>query len=355
MSKYHNNQERPDYTPLRIDTLKADEVFVFGSNLQGNHAGGAARAAVNNFGAIWGQGEGLQGQSYAIPTMQGGVETIMPYVRSFLWFASQHEELFFYVTPIGCGIAGFKAEEIAPLFRGAIQMKNVCLPEEFVKIIRKNRQCGYSAFQMVVDMAKELNNSMHFKNSGDIEFTLDKVAGSYNQRMLWIERLRWFFDERILNYREGVNMSVKEKEYDSFIKEIKSGIMPLQLNVHPIIWKRWSSRIAYVLERLQNEMPESDDTNTESRANRIRYAFASILTGRQSCGMMDYFHDDLEFPVMTLAHIVEDEWENLNTDGILDNEKLDIYVNWNKSIQNMCADHESDQLDSVIDNFVYRL
>ena len=79
-----------------------------------------------------GQGVGLQGQSYAIPTMQGGVETIKPYVDEFVAFAKAHPELFFYVTRIGCGIAGFRDEEIAPLFAGAINLENVCLPETFV-------------------------------------------------------------------------------------------------------------------------------------------------------------------------------------------------------------------------------
>ena len=86
------------FTPDNIKTLSPDEVFVFGSNLAGHHGAGAARAAINKFGAIYGQGVGLQGQSYAIPTMQGGVETITPYVDEFIDFAKEHPEKFFYVT-----------------------------------------------------------------------------------------------------------------------------------------------------------------------------------------------------------------------------------------------------------------
>lgn len=129
--RVYNGVVRPDYTPEAISSLKADEVFVFGSNLQGYHGGGSARAAINKFGAIWGQGVGLQGQSYAIPTMQGGVETIKPYVDQFISFAKEHTELFFYVTRIGCGIAGFTDDEIAPLFRDAVGVSNICLPETF--------------------------------------------------------------------------------------------------------------------------------------------------------------------------------------------------------------------------------
>ncbi len=118
-----------------IQSLNPDEVFVFGSNLAGLHGGGAARAAFNKFGAIWGQGVGMQGQSYAIPTMQGGVETIAPYVDEFIEYARNHPEKKFLVTEIGCGIAGFSPEEIAPLFAGAVDVGNISLPLHFWKIV----------------------------------------------------------------------------------------------------------------------------------------------------------------------------------------------------------------------------
>ena len=127
----YNNIPRPEYTPERITALRADEVFVFGSNLAGMHGGGAAYAAFKQFGAVWGCGVGLQGPSYAIPTMQGGVETIRPYVDQFIDFARSRPDLFFYVTRIGCGIAGFADAEIAPLFAAARTVSNICLPESF--------------------------------------------------------------------------------------------------------------------------------------------------------------------------------------------------------------------------------
>ena len=122
-----------EYTSERIIRLEPNEIFVFGSNLAGAHGGGAARIALDFFGAVWGQGVGLQGQSYAIPTMQGGVETIKPYVDEFIDFAKLHPELKFLVTRIGCGIAGFKDEEIGPLFKGATDVENIILPKEFVE------------------------------------------------------------------------------------------------------------------------------------------------------------------------------------------------------------------------------
>lgn len=123
------------YTPENIMRLGKDEVFVFGSNLAGRHMGGAARVANEKFGAIWGQGVGMQGQSYAIPTMQGGVDTIKPYVDDFIELAREWDQTTFFVTRIGCGIAGFTDEEIAPLFKDAMDLYNVRLPESFVKIL----------------------------------------------------------------------------------------------------------------------------------------------------------------------------------------------------------------------------
>lgn len=123
------------YTPERITELKPNEVFVFGSNLAGAHGGGAALLAFRKFGAIWGQGVGLQGQSYGIPTMHGGVEAIRPYVDEFVDFAQAHPALTFFVTKIGCGIAGFTPREIAPLFTSALPITNILLPQDFVDII----------------------------------------------------------------------------------------------------------------------------------------------------------------------------------------------------------------------------
>lgn len=128
------------FTPDNITRLGPDEIFVFGSNLQGNHRGGAARVALERFGAVPGVGVGLQGQSYAIPTMHGGVETIKPYVDQFIRMARLLPQLTFYVTRIGCGIAGFKDSDIAPLFNNAYDLENVILPETFASIIATARR-----------------------------------------------------------------------------------------------------------------------------------------------------------------------------------------------------------------------
>lgn len=122
-------------SPGRIEQLAENEIFVFGSNLAGMHGGGAARLARLKWGAVMGQGVGLQGRTYAIPTMQGGPETIKPYVDEFIAFAKAHPGLRFLVTEIGCGIAGFTPSQIAPLFAGAADVPNILLPARFWDVL----------------------------------------------------------------------------------------------------------------------------------------------------------------------------------------------------------------------------
>lgn len=124
-------------TPENISALRTGEVFVFGSNLQGHHGGGAAAFAMRHFGAKWGVGVGMQGQAYAIPTMHGGPEAIKPYVDQFVEYAKEHPDKRFLVTKIGCGVAGFRPDEIAPLFVGCLALGNVSLPIEFIHCIIK--------------------------------------------------------------------------------------------------------------------------------------------------------------------------------------------------------------------------
>lgn len=127
-------------TPEQIDTLKPGEVFVFGSNLAGRHGRGAAKKALE-FGAIYGQGKGLQGNTYAIPTKDENlqvrrVKDIEPDVEEFVDYAKAHPELTFLVTEVGCGLAGYLPGSMAPLFKHARKLTNVTLPERFRFIIR---------------------------------------------------------------------------------------------------------------------------------------------------------------------------------------------------------------------------
>ena len=125
------------YTPDYINTLLPKQIFVFGSNALGYHTGGASGTARKKFGAVWGQAEGLQGQCYAIPVDYGRNvrkdKEVKEAIERFVAFAKDHPDLFFLVTRVGCGIAGYHDEEIAQFFVGALELKNVSLPKSFVK------------------------------------------------------------------------------------------------------------------------------------------------------------------------------------------------------------------------------
>ena len=128
---YKNDVASERVTPAMVKSLQDNEVFVFGSNVHGNHNGGAAGYALAYFGAINGQAEGLQGKSYAIPTDGVSEKELYSSICRFCEFAAQHPELTFYVTAIGCGNAGLSPYHVAPMFRRATSLKNVKLPMEF--------------------------------------------------------------------------------------------------------------------------------------------------------------------------------------------------------------------------------
>ena len=132
--RYAKEYYSPRVTPPIVRHLEENEIFVFGSNANGYHGGGAAAVAMHSFGAVWGQGEGLQGKSYAIPTMEG-LEKLKEAVDRFTDFADQHQEMRFLVTMIGCGSAGYSPKKIAPLFKGCIYLENVALPSGFWKAL----------------------------------------------------------------------------------------------------------------------------------------------------------------------------------------------------------------------------
>lgn len=122
------------YTPENITGLALNEIFVFGSNLAGIHGAGAARLAFDRFGAIWGIGIGHQGKTYALPTKDKDIDTlplteIKKYVDQFLEYTEDHPEFTFLVTKVGCGLAGWSVEDIAPLFSEV--PNNVVLPRDF--------------------------------------------------------------------------------------------------------------------------------------------------------------------------------------------------------------------------------
>lgn len=122
-------------TPSIIHSLDMNEIFVFGSDLQGAYCGNTTYKALHNIGEKLGRGIGPQGKCYVIPTIVGALRNMQPYIIDFYKYVSLHPEQSFLVTPIGCDIAGFAPEDIAPMFDWAKELDNICLPEEFWNII----------------------------------------------------------------------------------------------------------------------------------------------------------------------------------------------------------------------------
>lgn len=124
-------------TPNNITELKENEIFVFGSNESGRHGKGAAKTALG-WGAKYGQARGIQGKTYGIPTKDHSVRITLPiskiqvYVDEFIEFAKERQDLTFLVTLVGCGLAGYKPNQIAYLFKDALKLENVYLPIEFI-------------------------------------------------------------------------------------------------------------------------------------------------------------------------------------------------------------------------------
>lgn len=146
-----------NYTPEKITSLKENEIFVFGSNLNGNHAGGAACLAVEKFGAQMGNPEGIQGQSYAIPTLDKNMDRINltdleQSICRFYQYAEENPGKVFYMTKIGCGIAGYELSDIATVVNCRNIPDNVIIPEEFTHIpgykgFDENMQCRGFKYQ----------------------------------------------------------------------------------------------------------------------------------------------------------------------------------------------------------------
>jgi len=131
-------------TPEEINSLEKDEVFVFGSNESGIHGAGAAALAYKKFGAQFGKGWGLSAQCFAIPTKDWEIKTlplevIEFYVERFIAFSQgyYHSKWKFYVTKIGCGLAGYTVEDIAPFFKECLNYRNIYLPQEFHDFLDK--------------------------------------------------------------------------------------------------------------------------------------------------------------------------------------------------------------------------
>lgn len=278
----HNSRNGGNFLPFArvfnapsadtIARLKPQEVFVFGSNLAGHHAGGAARAALNRFGAVWGKGVGLQGQSYAIPTMQGGVDTIEPYVREFADFAAAHPELTFLVTRIGCGIAGFRDEEIAPLFAHAAALPNVRLPLSFqgyadssVYLNGESRSAETQGPKPARSFCLQANDYLLGINgkTPDIEKAVDLLDKGIQQgeACCYLELASLFKDGRYFPYNpaKAKDCMLRAAAMGSVaaLSELATSYWDAQGN--PISEEVYNRRLPYLISQLSQPNPADDD------------------------------------------------------------------------------------------------
>ena len=202
------------YTPDYIDTLLPKQIFVFGSNALGYHTGGASGTARKKFGAVWGQAEGLQGQCYAIPVDYGKNVRKDGEVRAavgrFVTFAKEHPDLFFLVTRVGCGIAGYHDDEMAQFFIDALELKNVSLPKSFVEALGGGVSFDLNRFleaqQLDYPLAlKEIKDGL--KRGHWIWYIFPQIKGlghSYNSEFYGIsskEEAKAYLDHSVLGPR----------------------------------------------------------------------------------------------------------------------------------------------------------
>ena len=203
------------FTPDYIDALLPRQIFVFGSNALGYHTGGASGTARKKFGAVWGQPEGLQGQSYAIPVDYGKNvrkdAEVKAAVERFIAFAKEHEDLFFFVTRVGCGIAGYHDEEMAQYFKAALDLKNVSLPKSFVDALgiggaKYDLERFVKAQEVVYSQAlKEIKEGK--RQSRWIWFIFPQIKGlghSYNSEFFGLsgkEEAKAYLDHPVLGAR----------------------------------------------------------------------------------------------------------------------------------------------------------
>ena len=336
---------RPQSTPDNIYRLHPDEVFVFGSNLRGFHQGGAARAAMHSFGAVGGQGVGLQGQSYAIPTMQGGVETIKPYVDEFIRFAREHSELYFYVTRIGCGIAGFRDKDIAPLFTDAVGMENVILPASFIRVIddihfpelsrlAQLRLHQHGQTRTLADIAMALNEKCRFKDLRRFFAVFDKTIEEYRERGTVSADVCLAFKELVIRHEAELFGSHRYLDFDNLVRIIDNADTGKEGNTLDTIYS-WREKTKLLrLAALLNEIVHY--TDADSLANDL----AAIATGRFECGDMSMMNDSFRYPLHFFRMGVSKLWDEIQENGYMSNKLLEekMFTEHEKKVRKLGLD-----------------
>lgn len=348
------------YTPDKITHLNEDEIFVFGSNLAGNHAGGAARIAREKFGAVMGQGVGLQGQSYAIPTMQGGIESIRPYVNQFISFARNRDRNIFYVTRIGCGIAGFKDEAIAPLFDEALELQNVILPKSFVEAIYRNREKrikniltpwpvkNYGVYNLFVDLI--LANDHILNESGDKN--LNSRIRQLEKNILSIKRSRYLMDypdrkltQYLEEHKSDILSGINEKKV---LSEIGQQCKINQVDLVSAAVNRYLVAQSYTLCYLIFRTIDFSKRLSVgwSGCADFEYVLYGMITGRWTCGDNGYMYEDMEKCLSFFCNELCKHSDEITTFGCFDKKKFLDFIS-QPYIWSFCYDNDGHALHEV--------
>jgi hypothetical protein len=317
-----NRRIAPDF----ITELSQCEIFVFGSNLEGRHAGGAARIAHEKFGAVWGVGVGPTGQCYAIPTMHGGVDAIKPYVDQFVEYAKAHPQNRFLLTRIGCGIAGFKDEEIAPLFAEALPLQNVYLPMSFANIIENNEKRAnllthaHGVTRTFADMVIARNKQIAFKSP-------DEILTYLNNYFTRIEEsgdpVAFMAVDSFWSVIEQDNMFTPSGlDINRFRTELLDRFK-LSEQVDQVYFEYCLEKICNVVIFLnQFRKYEYSDAVVEDLSS---CGFASL----SSCGpsnpmakMMNPLNAGFEYPLHFFRIFLEDNWDSISANGIINPDRL---------------------------------
>lgn len=338
-----------EYTPENINTLGENEIFVFGSNLAGNHAGGAARIAREKFGAVKGQGVGLQGQSYAIPSMQGGVETIKPYVDEFIRFAEKDYHHTYFVTRIGCGIAGFSDEQIAPLFVDALNVYNIRLPKSFVDVLTSDKYTGsylpnwqkhYSSYDMTIDYLLTLNRFKSYTPAdlNNALIDLEEMIGQVSRRVCHA-----MSDVLYQNYPKDGTEGTAEAvvRYLAKIAKETGHCGPYEVPCMRYIYFTTAEVADTMLDLRNRTVPAPGEDNS---GNQFFYSLFSVMTGRWNCGDNRYIYDNLNQAFPGFKRALECSWQSLFTGEKLDEKKVislfsnpTIWTEWKNKAQHGLA------------------
>ena len=254
-------------TPEWIDSLNENEIFVFGCSNSGRHFDGASNFALKNFGAVMGQREGRQGQSYAIPTIGGtiGLSDIRKSVNTFTEYAIEHPELHCLVTPVGCGGGCWKVWEIAPMFRKASKLSNVSLPKDLWIELDKGRLAEVKQKLVVIweawlDIVSKFIGELRFMKLKMMSpHQLYKELMSRNRHTTsLLEQMEWarFFDEDILD-SNNTRFLIDNQNRCAYIVIDNKGRLTI-VNDSDVNWNSISTLPSEIQKRIQKREAKYD-------------------------------------------------------------------------------------------------